>query len=50
MHQAFQIPIRRACQLAGFPRAAWYKRSTANDQTVLRMRLRELAHARPRFG
>jgi putative transposase len=50
MHQTFAIPIRRACLLAGFSRAAWYERSTAKDQTALRMRLRELAHARPRFG
>lgn len=40
----------RACRLAGFSRAAWYKRSTARDQTALRARIRELAYARPRFG
>jgi putative transposase len=40
----------RSCRLAGFSRAAWYKGSTAKDQSALRLRLRELAHARPRFG
>ena len=40
----------RACRLAQFSRAAWYRRSTARDQTALRLRIRELAYARPRFG
>ena len=40
----------RACRLAHSSRAGWYKKSTAKDQTALRMRIRELAHARPRFG
>ena len=40
----------RACRLAEFSRAAWYRKSRAKDQTALRMRIRELAHARPRFG
>ena len=28
----------------------WYKRSMAKDQSALRLRIKELAHARPRFG
>lgn len=40
----------RACALAHFSRAGWYKRSTAKDQSALRLRIKELAHARPRFG
>ena len=39
-----------ACRLAQFSRAAWYRRSRAKDQSALRMRIRDLAHARPRFG
>jgi putative transposase len=50
MRETFQIDVRRACRLAGFSRAAWYKKSTARDQSALRMRIRELAMARPRFG
>ena len=50
MLEAFGISRVRACRLAGFSRAAWYRPSRANDQSVLRRRLRELAHARPRFG
>jgi putative transposase len=48
--ETFQIPCRRACGLAHFSRAGWYRRSTARDQTALRLRIRDLAHARPRFG
>jgi len=40
----------RACRLAQFSRAAWYRQSCAKDQTALRLRIREIAHARPRFG
>ena len=40
----------RACRLAQFSRAAWYRRSRARDQSALRLRIRDLAHARPRFG
>lgn len=40
----------RSCRLAQFTRAAWYRKSTARDQTALSMRIRDLAHARPRFG
>jgi len=50
MREAFQIAVRRACRLAGLSRAAWYRTSTARDQSALRMRIRELAMARPRFG
>jgi putative transposase len=42
--------VIRACAWAGFSRSGWYKRSTAKDQTALRLRIRDLAHARPRFG
>jgi putative transposase len=40
----------RACRLAQLRRAAWYRKSTASDQAALRLRIRDLAHARPRFG
>ena len=36
--------------MAQFGRASWYRRSRAKDQTALRLRIRDLAHARPRFG
>ena len=46
----FQVKGLRACRLAQFSRAAWYRRSRANDQSALRMRIRDPAHARPRVG
>lgn len=33
-----------------FRAASWYYQSQARDTTALRMRMREIAHARPRFG
>jgi putative transposase len=50
IHATFQVTIRRSCRLAQFSRAAWYQASTAKDQSALRLRIREIAHARPRFG
>src|SRR5215831_1058060 len=47
---AFGASCVRACRLAQFSRAAWYRRSQARDQSALRLRMRDLAHARPRFG
>lgn len=40
----------RSCRLAQFTRAAWYRKSTARDQSALALRIRDIAHARPRFG
>lgn len=42
--------MQRACHLAQFSRAAWYRRSQRDEQRPLRLRIKELAHARPRFG
>jgi len=49
-HGTFQVSGLRACRLAQLSRAAWYRRSRATDQSALRIRIRDLAHARPRFG
>jgi putative transposase len=46
----YGVKVQRACHLAQFSRTSWYRRSTRNDQMPLRLRIRELAHARPRFG
>ena len=50
LQDTFQVSCLRACRLAQFSRAAWYRRSRAKDQSGLRPRIRDLAHARPRFG
>ena len=46
----FDVKVQRAWRLAQFSRTWWYRRSVARDQGPLRFRIRELAHARPRFG
>jgi putative transposase len=48
--ERFQVVTVRACRLARFSRAGFYRKSTAKDQAALRLRIREIAHARPRFG
>lgn len=50
MQDTFAVSCVRACHLAQVSRAAWYRRSTRDDQAALRSRIRELAHARPPFG
>lgn len=46
----FSIGVRRACGLIQLNRASWYYRHHGRDDTAIRMRMRELAQARPRFG
>jgi putative transposase len=50
MQETFQLAVARACRLSGVARATWYRKNTARDQAALRLRIRELAMARPRFG
>jgi putative transposase len=50
MRERFQIAVIRSCRLTGLSRAAWYKRSVAKDQSALRLRIRDIAHRRSRFG
>ncbi len=46
----FQVSERRACAVLQVPRSTVRYRSQAQEQTSLRMRLRELAMARVRYG
>src|SRR5262249_8322814 len=46
----FGVSERRACRVMGCHRRTSRYRSRANDQTALRMRLRELASVRVRYG
>lgn len=39
----------RSLRWAQFTRAAWYRRSTARYQSVLALRIRDIAPSRPRF-
>jgi putative transposase len=44
------VSSRRACALGDICPNTWYYRSRARDASALRMRIREIAQARPRFG
>jgi putative transposase len=44
------VSCRRACALGNICPNTWYYRSEARDAAALRMRIREIAQARPRFG
>jgi putative transposase len=46
----FGASLSRACELARLSRALYYYRSRRRDPTALRLRIREIAQARPRFG
>jgi putative transposase len=47
---AYRVSERRACAALAFPRATQRYRSTRNPQDALRVRLRDLAAARVRYG
>jgi len=46
----YQVSVERACRLGQFPSGSWYRKSIAQDQSALRMRIRDIAMSRPRFG
>jgi putative transposase len=48
--EQFDISTLRACRLAQFSRSAYYRRSTKREFKGLRLRIRDIAYARPRFG
>lgn len=50
MQERFQVSVRRSCRLALLKPSSWYFKSKARDQSALRLRIREIAMNRPRFG
>jgi putative transposase len=46
----FRVSERRACRFAGVARSSYRYRSVAADQAALRLRLRDLAATRVRYG
>ena len=47
---AFQVSKRRACRVAKAHRPLFRHKSVADDQAALRMRIREIAATRVRYG
>jgi putative transposase len=45
-----RVPKRRACQFLSFARSSYYYRHRADPQDELRLRLKDLAGARVRYG
>ena len=50
MQERFEVNVRRSCRLALLRPSVWYQKSEARDQSALRLRIREIAMDRPRFG
>ena len=50
LQAGYSVGVRRACDVLEFNRATYYYKSTADPQTALRIRLRDLANARIRYG
>jgi len=46
----YSVSSRRTCEVIELNRSTYYYRSTADPQTALRIRLRDLANARIRYG
>lgn len=50
MQERYGVSVQRSCGLALLRRSVWYAKSLARDQSALRLRIREIAMDRPRFG
>ena len=50
MQERSQVSVQRSRRLALLRRSVWYAKSQACDQNALRLRIREIAMSRPRFG
>ncbi|MEY4882268.1 MAG: hypothetical protein RIS34_122 [Pseudomonadota bacterium] len=50
MQERYGVSVQRSCGLALLRRSVWYAKSQARDQSALRLRIREIAMDRPRFG
>lgn len=50
MTVAYQVPVRRACYALQLNRSTLYYQSHKRDETLLSMRIREIAYTRIRYG
>ena len=47
---AFRVSIRRGCALLGLQKPTYYYRARRPSQAALRLRIREIAETRVRYG
>ncbi len=50
IRERYAVSVRKAIELGQFSDGGWYAKRQARDQSALGLRIREIAHARPRFG
>jgi putative transposase len=50
IRERYAVSVRKAITLAQFSHGGWYAKKTARDRSVLRLRTRDIGHARTRFG
>ena len=50
LQQRYEVSERRACRTIAFSRATFRYRSRLNPRTALRMRMRDIAYSRVRYG
>ena len=50
LQQLYQVSERRACRTIAFSRATLRYRSYLDPRTALRIRMRDIAHSRVRYG
>ena len=50
MKAEYRVGIRRACTVVGLNRSTYYYKPHRDDQMLLRMKIRDYAAARVRFG
>ena len=47
---AYRVPIKRSCSVVGLQRSVWYYKAHGRDDTAIRLRIREIAEVRVRYG
>ena len=50
LQNAFWVSLRRACQTLRLARSTWFYRAHGRDQTMISMRMKEIAYTRIRYG
>jgi putative transposase len=46
----YQVPRRRACRCVGLNHSSYYYKPHRRDESLLKVRIRDIAHARVRYG